>query len=171
MYYKVTNKESEVYKALYQLRSKELQLEKDNLETVKKTVQYDWKEYLGYHGQTNFLRVSVYVGFKFLEPEKVDLSTWRLHKDHEGIYVPNKKTLKGRAINAVLQSIDGSSIFDLEEILNLDFSGKFKFPVLEIVEDVIILWLDDAHKPTDENIVEITQKQFENFSKIKSEVE
>ena len=54
MFYKITNKESELYKKLHELRSKELKIEKENDAAVKKLVGDDWDHFSGWLGQQNF---------------------------------------------------------------------------------------------------------------------
>ena len=45
MFYKITNKESELYKKLHELRSKELKIEKENDAAVKQLVGDDWDHF------------------------------------------------------------------------------------------------------------------------------
>ena len=62
MYYKITNRECDVYKKLHTLRSKEIQIEQDNLQAVRNLVGDDWSTYLGNEGQQNFDRVTSFKG-------------------------------------------------------------------------------------------------------------
>lgn len=51
MYYKIENKESEVYKRLHEMRTKEHQMAKDNIEAINQKVGLEWETYLGHSGQ------------------------------------------------------------------------------------------------------------------------
>ncbi len=163
MYYKITNKDSEVYKKLYQLRIDEKRIEKENREAIEKKVGLDWQQYIGMAGQQNFHRCTQYTGFVFQEPEKVDAKIWELSKEYKDAYVPNGKTATGREMKKFLQGLQRSSFHHVLDILNLDTIGKFTIPFVEIIHahHTIILYLDKNMEPTDENIIEITKKEFD----------
>lgn len=77
MYYKIENKESEVYKKLYELRKKEIQFEKDNVKAIEEKTGLTWESFLGYAGQQNFNRVTQFTGFNFKEIDKIDSKIWK----------------------------------------------------------------------------------------------
>lgn len=162
MYYKITNKNSKVYKDLFKLRSKELKIEEENKKAINEKVGLDWTKFLGNPGQQNFNRVTNYIGFKFIEPEKVDPKIWKLHKDYDGVFIPNRKTKLGREMSSfIFNGLKGSSFDNVFEILNIESGNKFIFPYIEIIDDnIIILLLDDNHEPDNENIIEIIKKEF-----------
>ena len=62
MYYKIENKECEVYKKLHEMRTKEHQMAKDNIEAINQRVGLEWETYLGYSEQQQFGRVTTYEG-------------------------------------------------------------------------------------------------------------
>jgi len=74
MYYKIENKESEVYKKLHEQRTKEEQMELKNTASIIEKTGLNFTNFLGRRGQQNFRRVTSYSGFEFIEPEKVDLN-------------------------------------------------------------------------------------------------
>lgn len=165
MYYKILNKECEVYKKLHELRTKELQIGIENEKAIKEKVVLEYKTFLGQSGQQNFDRVTRCDGFAFLKTENVDLDIWKEHRDYKGIYIPNKKTKQGKEMAKFLSSgLKRSSIIDLFDILGFQFNGTFTFPFLEIKKDVIILYLGSSQEPTDKNIIEITKKEFTDLS-------
>lgn len=163
MYYKIENKESVVYQKLKNLRETELQREKDNLAAIKEKTGLEWDKYLG-QGDSNqsFCRAKIYSGFKFKEAEKVDPKIWKLHKEHEGIYIPNKKTKVGREMaEFLLNGIKSGLYTDVLNILGIEhIYGKIILPYMEIVGETILLYLDDKQEPADENVIEITKKEF-----------
>lgn len=161
MYYKIENKDSRVYKELRAMREKELQLEEENKKSIAEKIPYDWDEYLGHSGQQNFKRVTSYIGFCFKEPEKVDLKVWKRDKQHPDTFVPNMRTKAGRDLEMFLRNgLKGGRYTIPLEILGLVHLGRFVFPYIEIIGNVIILFLDDKHEPDDENVIEITKREF-----------
>lgn len=161
MYYKIENQECEVYKKLHELRTKELQIEADNINSIKERTGLDYETYLGHSGQQNFCRVTQYVGFKFKEPNKVNLKIWQKHKEHIDIFVPNRKTKLGREMWDFLNNGLKSSFYRrVFEILNVPVRGSFTFPYLEIVNDTIVIFLGQNQEPSNPNVIEITKREF-----------
>ena len=164
MYYKIENQESEVYKKLHELRTREQQMEKENEKTIQEKVELEWTKSLGHFGQQSFSRVSTYSGLAFKQPEKLDPKIWILHKEHEGIYVPNRRTKKGREMAEFLRDLKGSSYSFVYKHLGLEHpEGRFSFPFIEICDQVIIICIDNDIE--DENIIEITKKEFYSIHK------
>jgi len=161
MYYKIENKESQVFKKLQNLRIKERQIEKDNEKAIEDKTGLKYENILGRLGQQNFRRVTQYTGFQFLEPEKVDLKIWQKDKEYPECFVPNNRTKLGREMAEFLRNgLKSSRYSDVWDILNLEHLKRFNFPFVEISGDVIILFLNDEHEPQDENIIEITKREF-----------
>lgn len=161
MYYKITNKQSEVYKKLLQLRNQEIQIGKDNLKTIDNLTGLTWQEFLGRAGQQNFRRTPQYSGFKFNETTNICNQTWKKCTEHEGFFIPNRRTKKGREMyNLLLNGLKSSNYNYVFQILKIEHGTKFIFPFVEIHDDIIFLFLDNNHEPEDENIIEITKKEF-----------
>lgn len=165
MYYKIENKECDVYAELHALRTYEKQIEKENIEAITEKVGLEWKMEFGHTGQQNFRRVSSLMGFGFLETEKVDLKIWKRHKEHQDVFIPNTRTKLGREMQEFLQNgLKGSRYDKVLKILKLEELRKFTFPFVEIVKDgIIIIFLGDAHEPKDKNIIEITKREFQDL--------
>jgi hypothetical protein len=161
MYYKIENKDCEVYKKLHDLRSKENLMQKENEESICKKVGLEYQKFYGYSGQQQFTRVTTYKGFQFKEPEKIDPKIWKQSKERSDIFVPNKKTKDGKEMSEFLFHLQKSCVYDVFDLLELPHLGRFTFPYLEISNGLIILYLDDKHEPVDENIIEITKKEFD----------
>lgn len=168
MYYKIENKECEVYKQLYEQRIKEQQIEiKNTVSILEKTGLY-YVDYFGRSGQQNFRRVSSYTGFEFTEPEKVDLKIWKRHQEHNEIFIPNSRTKLGREMKEFLSNgLEGSNYNIINKILKLKDLSRFVFPFIEIVDELIIIYLDEQHDPKDVNLIEITKAEFNSYLNIK----
>ena len=163
MYYKVENKECEVYKKLHELRTKELQIDKENENKVKEIVELPFDNFLGHRSQQNFRRVTQYSGFQFLESEKVNLKIWSVSKSHDDLFVPNKRTKLGRDMSEfLLNGLKGSNYNNVFDILCPREYGRFTFPFVEISGDLILIYLGDKQEPSDVNVIEITKREFED---------
>ena len=162
MFYKITNKESELYKKLHELRTNERKIDKENNAAVKQLVGDDWDHFSGWEGQQNFHRVTMYSGFAFKHPEKLPPKTWKKHKEYEDIYVPDRRTKNGRAIAEALDDLPHSSVLYVFEILDMEMLGRFVFPYIEICDDeTIVLFVDDKFDLEKKfpDVVEITKKE------------
>jgi hypothetical protein len=161
MYYKIVNKDCEVYQKLHALRTEELRIEEQNKQAIDERIGIAWKSYFGRHGQQNFCRVTEYSGFQFTEPEKIDPKLWVKHPEHPEIYIPNRRTKQGREIAKFLSNgLKGGWYGKVLDILDLPNLARFSFPVVDIVDDTIVVFLGDGHQPKDENLIEITSKEF-----------
>lgn len=165
MYYKIINKDSVLYQKLHALRAQELQFEKDNIKAIEEKTGMTWDSTFGHHGQQNFRRVSYYSGFEFKETDKIDPKIWKQHKEHPTVYVPNTRTKLGREMQEFLNNgLKGGRYDNVIEVLKLEKLRKFTFPFVEIVDDgVIIIFLGDSHEPKDENVIEITKREFQSL--------
>lgn len=169
MYYKITNKESDIYKKLHELRTKELEINESNRKAVYEKVGTDWDSFFGEDRQQSLLRCRVYAGFHFKDISKVCLKTWKEHKQHKGVYVPNMVTKLGKEMNKFLCSLPRSWFESVWNILGVPDNGRFKFPYLEICGDLIIVFLDEKQKPSDPNLIEIEEIEFNEILGIKEE--
>lgn len=161
MYYKIENKESEVYKKLHEQRTKEEQMELKNTASIIEKTGLNFTNFFGRRGQQNFRRVTSYSGFEFTEPEKVDLKIWKRHKEHTEIFVPNTRTKLGREMQEFLNNgLEGSRYDVINDILGLEDLRRFTFPFVEIVGEKIILYVDDQYDLNDKDIIEITKREF-----------
>ncbi len=161
MFYKIENKESEVYKKLFDLRTKELEINKENLQALKDKIGLKWETFFGNSSQQSFNRVTKYEGFVFTEVEKINPKIWVLDKTIEDVYIPNNRTKLGREMREFLwNGLKGSIYSKVFEILKLDHPHRFSFPVVEIVGDTIIIYLGEKQVPKINEVIEITSKEF-----------
>ena len=165
MYYKIENTECEAYKKLHEMRTKENRMQEENEKAIQEKTGLKWDKYLGHNSQQQFGRVRTYSGFVFTEPDKVDLKIWKRDSEHKDVFVPNKRTKLGREMASFLlnglKSHWFSIVYDCIGMKHPD--GRFTFPFVEISGNVIVLFLDDKSEPTDENIIEITKREFEKL--------
>ena len=160
MYYKVTNKESDVYKKLHAMRTEEIARHVRNLKALSEKIPYKWENFYGHQGQQTFTRGCEYVGFKFLD-EVIDLKIWSKANNPKGYYLPNSRTKAGREMKSFLSHLEKGYFKDPLDILGCDdVRGKFTLPYVEIEGEVIVIYLDSKQFPTDENVIEITSKEF-----------
>ena len=161
MYYKIENKECEVYKKLYEMRTNELKVCDENKKAIEEKTGLTWNCFLGYNGQQNFRRTTQYSAFEFVEKDKIDPKIWSLKDD--GIYHPNRRTKVGREMSEFLQNgLKAGNRYDKPfEILGIETKRRFTFPFVEIGNnDVIVCYFDDNHEPHNENVIEITRTEF-----------
>lgn len=168
MYYKIEEKESEVYSKLHQLRTYELTVKRENESAIQERIGgLKYERFLGDGGQQNFRRVPQYYGFDFTNIENIDPKIWKLDTE-KSCYVPNKKTKLGREMSEfLLNGLKGSRYNKVFEILGLeDVVGRFVFPYVEIIDNnIIVIYLGDKQEPKDKNIIEITKKEFDSLLK------
>lgn len=161
MYYKIENKNCDVYNKLYELRTKEIQIKKDNEQAIEEKTGLKFETFLGYNTQQNFRRVPQYEGFKFKNTKNINLKIWKEHPEHKDIFVPNRKTKLGREMSEfILNGLKGSRYDKVFKILNIQYGRKFTFPFVEIVNGIIVIFLGDDLEPKDKNIIEITKREF-----------
>nr|DAS68236.1 MAG TPA: hypothetical protein [Caudoviricetes sp.] len=171
MYYKLIDKESALYKKLYDMRAKELQIEKDNAERIKQRYPKWNDEFLGRKGQQNFNRVTIYLALGFDSEQDIDLKEFSPSKEHKGLYKPNLRTKKGKECKAFFDSLGKSSYFSLMDILadgGVDnVYGRFIFPYIEIGSDGLYCYFDDRMK-LPSVFIEITSVEFNKALNINS---
>jgi hypothetical protein len=167
MYYKIVNQNSKYYKKLKALLEKEEKMKEENKQFVKDLVQLSFTKFWGIHGQQNYIRVTQYSGFVFHEPEKVDPKLWVKHKTMDGVYVPNKRTKAGREIAEALDNgIQKSWFEEPHDILGVKTPiGEFCMPVVLTCGDVLVLHIDDKCNLNNDEIIEITSKEFHDLTR------
>lgn len=168
MYFKITNKDSDLYKRLRELREREIRIEESNLEKIKIKVELPFDGTFGHEGQQNWGRVTTYDGFCFTELDKVNPKVWKKHPEHDDVFVPNLRTKLGREMAVFLHSGMESSYYrSVLDILGIDHIRRFSFPYLEIANDILILYIDDRFCPFKEeenpDLIEITKREFEEI--------
>ncbi|AEV34180.1 hypothetical protein Oweho_3229 [Owenweeksia hongkongensis DSM 17368] len=164
MYYKIENTECEVYQKLHDMRTAEIKMKQENEAAIEEKTGSAFDSFLGHHGQSGFSRVSTYDGFKFLNSENIDLKAWKISEKHPEVHVPNRRTKAGKEMYKFLSNGLQKSWFQTPlDILGLEIYGRFHLPFVEIVGEVIILFLDNNLHPKDPNVIEITRTEWEKL--------
>jgi hypothetical protein len=167
MYYKITNKECEVYQKLHAMRTEERGMQAYNERAIKDKIGLDFESFFGVFGQQTVGRVTQYSGFKFTEPKKVDLKIWQRHNDNPEVFIPNRKTKLGRDMAEFLANgLKSSFFYKPLDILGFEYPHRFTFPFVDVVGEVIVLYLDDQMEPADTNVIEITKREFNQLRAI-----
>lgn len=161
MYYKITDKESELYKKLHELRTRELAIEERNRKAVIDKVGLEWDGIYGRVGQQHVSRVSTYSGFSFKDKTKVDPKVWVWQPSIDG-FLPNKRTSKGKEMAGFLRDLETSSVFKLFSILGFEFPERFTYPVVDICDETIVLFTGSIEL-TDPCAIEITSVEFKEL--------
>lgn len=160
IYYKITDKESDLYKKLYEQRTMELEAHKQNQVTLAKLIPYKWDIYSG-HRDNSFSRIPRYFGFKFENPEEVDMKVWKRDSNHPEIFIPNKRTKAGKEMQKAISNLKCFSFMNLFDLLGIkNYCGRFAIPTLEIAGDIILVSVDDRHTLTQEDVIMITVDEF-----------
>lgn len=163
IYYKITDKESDLYKKLYEQRTMELEAHKQNQVTLAKLIPYKWDIYSG-HRDNSFSRIQRYFGFKFENPEEVDMKVWKRDPNHPEIFIPNKRTKAGKEMQKAISNLKCFSFMEIMDILDIkDYCGRYVIPTLEIAGDTILVSVDDKHKLTQQDAIMITMDEFFNI--------
>ncbi|MDD3875494.1 MAG: hypothetical protein PHT69_02675 [Bacteroidales bacterium] len=149
------------------MRTRELKIQKDNRKAIEDKTGLEFEQFLGCAGQQNYSRVTIFNGFVFTSPDKVDLKVWKRDKDHKNVFVPNRKTKVGREMAKFLENgLKKGNFMDPFDILKLEHPRKFTFPFVEITDnEIIVLFLDEKMEPTDKNVIEITKREFDELLK------
>lgn len=163
IYYKITDKESDLYKKLYEQRTMELEVHKQNQVILAKLIPYKWDIYSG-HRDNSFSRIPRYFGFKFENPEEVDMKVWKRDSNHPEIFIPNKRTKAGKEMQKAISNLKCFSFMKIMDILDIkDYCRHFAIPTLEIADDTVLVSVDDRHKLTQQDAIMITMDEFFNI--------
>lgn len=166
MYYKVINKESEVYKKLREQRAKEIAADERNEAKIEELLGFKWKTFLGRKGYQNLFRVDTYTAF-IPEDGAIISNAVRESKDKDGVYYPNRRTKAGKALDDFLRYKKETFRYDeVLEILGCEtLYGSFIIPFMEVINDVVLIYLDNRNIPKSDDVIEITSKEFKELLK------
>lgn len=160
MYYKITDKDSNLYKEIRALREEERRMDEENLAAINKRIPYKWIDARG-RCQIGPFRTNICRIFIFEDSENVDPEIWEKHPDYPGYFRPNEQTQPGkemyRFLNEELPTIPISRLYN---ILGMPWSDKWQFPFLELVVDTLLLFVDDRIVLREPCFIEITSVEF-----------
>lgn len=163
MYYKLTNPQGETFRKLKELRTKEMDINRQNRLAIMKAAGHSFVEYIGSADQQTLNRTIIYEAFKFMKPQDLDPQVWQEDKEYKGFYKPYGRTKTGRAMDDFIDNLPKSDFRMVLTALNLRHPHgiSFKLPYLALMnKDLLLLELDDYFRPTVTGLTEITREEF-----------
>lgn len=162
MYFKIENKESELYKNVMAYIEKRRQQQKDNYDAVNKYFGFDFTNLLMYgRGMNSLNSIFGVVSENIIEGMKPD-------KCFENAQVPNLRTKKGKEHRRFFNSLPNWSFHkehDLFPLKERGSVGRFTLPYLDEINDVIFVRIDDKFKPEETiDFIEITTSEFNRLT-------
>lgn len=167
MFYKLTDTNNDVFKALADIRAIEREIEARNFNAIKENKDIpEWRRFIGNQGQQNVLRVTQYCGFEFKFPKLVNKKIWCVDRQNKTVYRPNMRTKEGKAMREWLNHLLHGDLTAVLSVLGIPFDAYIVPPFVEVFGEVILVWTDDKHRPTREGFVEITEEEFKQLAKL-----
>ena len=160
LYYKVENKDSDLYK-----KAKEfLAMEEKLRETQRKAIESKVPKFSKYKARKGFNRIVRYIGFVFDDKESIDPKVWKTkEEDGEMLSVPNLRTKVGKAMDGFLRSFNRTTAWDVDRLLAIDRKsvyGSFYpanlFEFNECFYIIIDSQFRDVFEKNNTDIIEIT---------------
>lgn len=160
IYYKVENKDSDLYKRANEF----LAMEEELREIQKKTIESKLPKFSKYKGEKGFNRIVLYTGFVFDDKENIDPKVWKTkEEDGEMLSKPNLRTKVGKAMNEFLRSFKRTNVWDVDRLLAIDgksLYGRFYTANLFEFNECIYIIMDsryrDVFEKNNTDIIEIT---------------
>ena len=160
LYYKVENKDSDLFKRANEF----LAMEEKLREIQRKTIESKVPKFSKYKARKGFNRIVRYTGFVFDDKESIDPKVWKTKEENgEMLSTPNLRTKVGRAMNKFLGSFKRTDVFDVHRLLDIDekpICGSFYNPILFEFADRIYIVIDsqfrDVFEKNNTDIIEIT---------------
>ena len=160
LYYKVENKDSDLFKRA----SEFLAMEEKLREIQRKTIESQLPKFSRFQYSGGFNRIVRYTGFVFEDKESIDPKVWKT-KEKNGVMLstPNLRTKVGRAMNEFLGSFKRTNVWDVDRLLAIDekpIYGSFYYAKLFEFNDRIYIMIDsqlrDVFEKNNTDIIEIT---------------
>ena len=159
LYYKVENKDCDLYKRANEF----LAMEEKLRETQRKAIESKVPKFSKFKVRKGFFRIVQYIGFVFDENESIDPKVWKKEEDGEMLSVPNLRTKVGKAMNEFLRSFKRTDVFDLHRLLAIgekDICGSFYNANLFEFNNRIYIIIDsqfrDEFEKNNMDVIEIT---------------
>lgn len=160
LYYKVENKDSDLYKRANEF----LAMEEKLRETQKSAIESKVPKFSKYKARKGFNRIVRYTGFVFDDKESIDPKVWKtIVKDGEMLSTPNLRTKVGRAMDDFLRSFKRTNAWDVDRLLAIDekaLYGNFYPANLFEFNNRIYIIIDsqfrDVFEKNNADIIEIT---------------
>lgn len=160
LYYKVENKDSNLFKRANEF----LAMEEKLREIQKKTIESQLPKFSMYIAERGFNRIVQYTGFVFDDKESIDPKVWKTKEEYgEMLSTPNLHTKVGRAMNDFLRSFKRTNIWDVDRLLAIDeksLCGEFYPAELFVFNECLYIIIDsqfrDVFEKNNTDIIEIT---------------
>ena len=160
IYYKVENKDSELFKRANVFLAKEEELR----EIQRKAIESKVPKFSKYKGTKGFNRIVQYTGFVFDDKENIDPKVWKTKEENgEMLSKPNLRTKVGKAMDKFLRSFKGTNVWDVDRLLAIDeksLYGSFYTANLFMFNECLYIIIDsrfrDVFEKNNTDIIEIT---------------
>lgn len=160
LYYKVENKDSDLYKRANEF----LAMEEKLREIQRNAIESKVPKFSKYKARKGFNRIVRYIGFVFDDKASIDTKVWKT-KEENGVMLstPNLRTKVGRAMNEFLRSFKKTNVWDVDRLLAIDeksLCGEFYPADLFVFNECIFIIIDsqfrDVFEKNNTDIIEIT---------------
>ena len=160
LYYKVENKDSDLFKRANEF----LAMEEKLREIQRKAVELKLPKFSKYAVIKGFNRIVQYTGFVFDDKENIDPKVWKTKEENgEMLSTPNLRTKVGKAMNEFLCSFKRTSVWDVNSLLAINemhIYGSFYSANLFEFNNRIYIIIDsqfrDVFEKNNTDIIEIT---------------
>ena len=165
IYYKVENKDSELFKKASEFLAVEDRLRKEQKAAIEAKVP----KFKTYRGAKGFNRIVRFTGFVFDDLQNIDSKVWKTEEvNGEMLSTPNRRTKVGREMYKFLNSFERTTMWDVDRLLGIEKAGIFGsfYPAnLFKFKDIIYILIDsqfrDAFEKNNTDIIEITYGEME----------
>lgn len=160
LYYKVENKDGDLYK-----KAKEfLAMEEKLRETQREAIESKVPKFSKYKGRKGFNRIVQYTGFIFDDTESIDPKVWKTKEENGVMYsTPNLRTKAGKAMGKFLKSFKRTTAWDVDRLLAIDVKsiyGGFYPANLFVFNECVYIMIDsqfrDVFEKNNTDVIEIT---------------
>ena len=160
IYYKVENKDSELFKRANVFLAKEEELR----EIQRKSIESKVPKFSKYKCLKGFNRIGQYTGFVFDDKENIDPKVWKTKEENgEMLSKPNLRTKVGKAMDKFLRSFKVTNAWDVDRLLAIEGKsvyGRFYTANLFEFNECIYIIMDsryrDVFEKNNTDIIEIT---------------
>lgn len=160
LYYKVENKDCDLFKKANEF----LAMEEKLRETQRKTIESELPKFSKYKYKKGFNRIVLYTGFVFDDKENIDPKVWKTKEENgEMISTPNLRTKVGKEMNEFLRSFKRTNVWNVDRLLAIDgksIYGSFYPANLFRFNECIYILIDsqfrDVFEKNNTDIIEIT---------------
>ena len=174
LYYKVENKDCDLYKRANEF----LAMEEKLRETQRNAIESKVPKFSKYKARKGFNRIVRYIGFVFDDKESIDPKVWKTkEEDGEMLSTPNLRTKVGKAMDKFLGSFKRTTAWDVDRLLAIDGKsvyGSFYPANLFEFNNRIYIIIDsqfrDVFEKNNADIIEITNgemaKAIDDYNKM-----